>query len=325
MEEIDYYAALDLKREATDSQIKQAYRKFALKSHPLKNPNNDAALAQFRIVAEAYDVLADPEKRALFDQYGERGLKQGVSNGKGGRAGGGVGYSFQANPEELFADHFGTASPFADFFATTAAQPLFNNLAASAADSKRKVAAQEINLYVSLEELYGGASKSQKILRRRLGMDGVTLGLEEKILKIDIGAGWKEGTKLTFTKEGDEEHSNGAGAQAETGDIVFILRTKPHPRFTRRGNDLVFLANITLLQALTGTTLDVETLDRRVIPVALNELCVPGGNKIVAGEGLPNPKTGVKGNLIIEFNITFPQQLTYEQKNGIKKILAPNV
>jgi DnaJ family protein B protein 13 len=240
----------------------------------------------------------------LFDQYGERGLKQGVSNGKGGRAGGGGGYSFSANPEELFAEHFGTASPFADFFATSAAQPLFNNLATAAAEAKRKVPAQEINLYVSLEELYAGASKSHKIMRRRLAMDGLTLQLEEKILKIDVGAGWKEGTKLTFAREGDEEHSSGAGAQAETGDVVFVLRTKPHPRFTRRGNDLVFVANLTLSQALTGATIDVETLDRRVIPVALNEVCTPGGNKTVAGEGLPHPKTGVKGNLVIEFNIT---------------------
>ena len=106
--------------------------------------------------------------------------------------------------------------------------------------------------------------------------------------------------------------------------MVFVLRTKPHPRFSRRANDLVFVANLTLAQALTGATVDVETLDRRVIPVALNEVCVPGGSKIVAGEGLPHPKTGVKGNLVIEFNITFPQQLSYEQKNAIKKILAPN-
>lgn len=276
---------------------------------------------------------AAAEKRALFDQYGERGLKNGVPNGKGGRAGGvGGGYGFTANPEELFADHFGSSSPFADFFATSAAQPLFQTLKQT---EKKKVAAQEINLYVSLEELYAGASKSHKLLRKRLGMDGRTLVLEEKILKLEIGAGWKEGTRLTFAREGDEE----PGETSEIGDVVFVLRTKPHPRFVRRGNDLVYTAPLSLAQALTGTTLSIETLDRRVLPIALNEVCAPGGAKIVAGEGMPNPKAAAaaaaaggkdaaaaaaaRGNLVIEFAISFPEQLSYEQKQGIKKILGP--
>lgn len=343
-----------------------SYRKFALKHHPLKNGDNAAAAAQFRLVAEAYDVLADrqtkatteraeqemrrarqdkaaaqsfsrpdallllllsplsacacliccaAEKRALFDQYGERGLKEGVSNGKGGVSGG---YTFRANPEDLFAEHFGSTSPFADFFATRAAQPLFASLAKT---EVKKAPAQEINLYVSLEELYGGASKSHKVLRRRLAMDGRSLALEEKILKLEVGAGWKEGTRLTFAREGDEE-AGGDPALGEAGDVVFVVRTKPHPRFVRRGNDLVHTARLSLLQALTGATLDIETLDRRVIPVALNEVCVPGGCKTVVGEGMPHPKTGVKGNLVIEFDITFPQQLTYQQKNDIKKVLT---
>jgi len=288
------------------------HRKFALKYHPLKNANNAEAAAQFRLVAEAYDVLSNPATRAMFDQYGSRGLKAGV-----GSTGG---YSYRLNPEEAFADHFGSASPFAEFFAAQAAQPLFSGTLAAAQRETRKVPAQEINLYVSLEELYAGASRSHKLLRRRLGLDGRTLVLEEKILSLEIGAGWKEGTRLTFKHEGDEE----AGEGVETGDVVFVLRQKPHPRFTRRGaTDLVLRAKLTLLQALTGTTLDVETLDRRVIPVALNEVCSPTGNKIVTGEGLPHPKTGVKGNLIIEFDITFPQQLTTNQKDAIKKIMGP--
>lgn len=308
----DYYAVLELKRDATDTQIKQAYRKFALKSHPLKNQNDAEAAKRFRLVAEAYDVLADPQRRAIFDQYGERGLKEGTPNGRGGVAGG---WSFSGNPEELFAEHFGSSSPFAEFFASEGNQ-LFKSYQQT---EVKKVPAQEINLYVSLEELYSGARKVQKVVRKRLGMDGRTLSLEEKLLTVEVGAGWREGTRITFPKEGDEQPG-----LTEPGDVVLVLREKPHPRFVRRGNDLVYTAKLSLLQALTGCVLPVETLDRRVLSVGVNEVAAPGSRKVVSGEGMPHPKTGVKGNLVLEFEVVFPQQLTQSQKQAIKDILAPS-
>ena len=273
------------------------------------------ALSYSRTSSLFFNISA--QRRAIFDQYGEKGLKEGTSNGKGGRAGG---YTFKLNPEELFAEHFGSTSPFADFFASehktnNPNDALFKSYQPT---EVKKVPPQEINFYVSLEELYGGASKSQKVIRKRLGMDGRTLTLEEKIFTIELGAGWKENTRITFAKEGDEF----PGELNEPGDIIFLLKTKPHPRFTRKGSDLIYTANLTLLQALTGTTIEIETLDHRIIPIGLNEVATPTGSKVVPGEGLPNPKTGVKGNLIIQFNITFPQQLTTDQKNQIKKVLT---
>jgi len=159
--------------------------------------------------------------------------------------------------------------------------------------------------------------KSQKVLRKRLGMDGRSLQLEEKIFRIELGAGWKEGTKITFPKEGDEHPG-----LTEPGDVVFVLKQKPHPRFTRRGADLVYTAKLSLVQSLTGATIDVETLDGRIVPIGINEVASPTSQKVVEGEGLPNPKTGKKGNLLIEFDIRFPSSLSTEQKNAIKKILT---
>jgi len=308
-----------------------------LKHHPLKAGNDAAAAAQFRTVAEAYDVLSDPQRRSIFDQYGERGLKLGGNNGRGGLI---LPYTFQSNPEELFAEQFGTTSPFADFFSTPLpsnghpsgkSDTLFKNYTVQ---EQKKVPAQEIPLWVTLEELYKGATKNEKVVRKRLQSDNRTLCLEEKIFRLDIGAGWKEGTKITFPKEGDEF----PGPEFIPGDVVFVLKTKPHTRFTRKGADLIYRARLTLNQALTGTTITIETLDRRSIPIGINEVATPTSQKVVAGEGLPIPKNPTapvaaaagdaappaikKGNLLIEFDIVFPEQLSTDQKTQINKILS---
>jgi len=318
---VDYYALLDLQREATDAQVKQAYRVHALKYHPLKHegqPSSEGAAKQFRLVAEAYDVLTQPQLRALFDQYGSIGLKTGVPNGRGGRT---SAYTFRLNPLELFADNFGNASPFADFFeaAGTAQGAGAELLTTYNKKEVKKAKTQEVNLYVSLEELYSGCSKSMKVLRKRLSLDGRRLVLEEKIFKLDIGAGWKEGTKLTFAGEGDEvAEDDGTVA----GDLVFILKIKPHPRFVRKGNDLEFVATLSLKQALVGHTLEIQTLDGRTLTVGISDIATPDGVQLVEGEGMPSTKTpGKKGNLKIRFDIRFPKQLTTEQKNALQKIL----
>ncbi len=109
-----------------------------------------------------------------------------------------------------------------------------------------------------------------------------------------------------------------------TADLVFTLREKPHPRFTRRDNDLVFRANISLLAALTGVTVQVLTLDGRTLPIAVNTIVQPGYTQTVAGEGMPNPRdpSGKRGDLVIEFDISFPKALSIPQKQLLQKALT---
>jgi len=311
---VDYYTVLDLKRDFTDSQIKQAYRTFALKYHPHKHSagkERESAERQFRLISEAYEVLNDPERRSIFDQYGEKGLKEGIPNSStGGRS---APYVFRTNPDDLFSDHFGTTSPFVDLF-----DPATNQHKHVHQDTTKKVEPQQLNLYVSLEELWSGCTKKVKAVRKKVNLDGADVSLEERVLSVEIGAGWKNGTKVTFSQQGDEAPGY------IPGDLIYTLREKPHPRFVRKGNDLHYAAQISLLQALTGTILDIETLDSRILPIALNEIATPDGNKVVAGEGMPNPKNpNERGNLVIEFSITFPSTLTISQKNSLKQILPP--
>ncbi len=250
------------------------------------------------------------QRRARFDQYGMEGLKQGTN--KEGKDGG-SGWIFQSNPREMFSQFFGHSSPFAEF--SNGGDAIFMEAQDLAA---KKMPTLEANLYVSLEELYAGAIKKQKVTRQVLSDDMKTTTPEEKILTIDVQPGWKEGTRLTFPDAGDE------GVNMKPGDIVLTLKEKPHPRFTRRKMDIVFTAQISLLQALSGCTIDVEMLDTRTIPIAIDQIVSPGYVKVVPGEGLPSAKNvQVKGNLIIEFSVSYPSMLSIKAKEQLALLLPP--
>ena len=144
-----------------------------------------------------------------------------------------------------------------------------------------------------------------------------TLPVEE-ILTIEIKPGWKKGTKITFPEKGNEQPN------VLPADLVFILDEKPHSTFTRDGNDLVFTQTIPLVEALTGYTVRLTTLDGRSLTIPINNVINPDYEEVVPKEGMPIPKDPSKrGNLRIKFKIKFPTRLTDEQKSGIKKPLAP--
>ena len=140
----------------------------------------------------------------------------------------------------------------------------------------------------------------------------------EEILTIEIKPGWKKGTKITFPEKGNEQPN------VLPADLVFILDEKPHSTFTRDGNDLVVTQTISLVEALTGYTVHLTTLDGRSLTIPINNVINPDYEEVVPKEGMPIPKDPSKrGNLRIKFKIKFPTRLTDEQKSGIKKPLAP--
>jgi len=330
----DYYAVLGVSRNADDAELKKAYRKLALKWHPDRNADNkEEAEAKFKEISEAYEVLSDKQKREIYDQFGEEGLKSGIPGGAGG-AGGDFGFGpgvriFRTGPggaewhgftptsaDRIFEQFFGGASPFGmdddifSSFGTRSGHP-FGRASGRSGPAKDPPVTRKLPL--TLNELYSGCTKKMKITKNICDTSGKRMQVA-KILTIDVKPGWKKGTKVTFENEGDEAPNR------MPADIVFVIDEKPHTQFKREGDDLVLDCTISLGQALTGFSIPVQTLDGRSLTVDIPEIVFPGYQKVVANEGMPiSKRPGQKGNLRIKFNIRFPSRLTEQQKQLIRQ------
>ncbi|CAN8271018.1 unnamed protein product [Cochlearia groenlandica] len=346
---VDYYKLLQVDRSATEDDLKKAYRKLAMKWHPDKNPTNKKdAEAKFKQISEAYEVLSDPQKKAVYDQYGEEGLKGNVPPPDAGGAtyfstGDGP-TSFRFNPrsaDDIFAEFFGFSSPFGGgggagggggsrgsrFSSSMFGDNMFASFGEGGlgggggsmnhhGGGVRKAAPIENKLPCSLEDLYKGVTKKMRISREIADVSGKTMQVEE-ILTIDVKPGWKKGTKITFPEKGNEQPG------VTPADLVFIVDEKPHPVFTREGNDLIATQKISLVEALTGYTVNLTTLDGRKLTIPVTNVIHPEYEEVVPKEGMPLQKDQTKkGNLRIKFNIKFPSRLTTEQKTGVKKLLV---
>ncbi|XP_077057451.1 dnaJ homolog subfamily B member 1b [Siphateles boraxobius] len=331
----DYYSVLGIQKGASDDEIKKAYRKQALKYHPDKN-KSPSAEEKFKEIAEAYDVLSDPKKKDVYDRFGEEGLKGGVPGGGG--AGSNFSYTFQGDPHAMFTEFFGGRSPFEHMFGRNGGMDegmetddpfasfgmggmggfprSFNTRGPSGKLDKKQDPPVTHDLRVSLEEVLTGCTKKMKISRKRLNPDGRTTRNEDKILTVEVKKGWKEGTKITFPKEGDETPSN------IPADVVFVVKDKPHPVYRRDGSDIIYPAKITLKEALCGCTVNVPTLDSRTVNLTTQDIVRPGMKRRVTGEGLPLPKSpDRRGDLIVEYEVKFPERLSQSAKDTIANVL----
>ncbi|KAK2823195.1 hypothetical protein Q7C36_019795 [Tachysurus vachellii] len=309
----DYYTTLEVHRGASDADFKQSYRRLALKYHPQTNSQPDA-YEKFNQLGEAYDVLSDPRKRATYDKFGEEGLKGGIPPESAASGAWSSGYTYHGNPEKTFREFFGGDNPFADFH-TSEEELAFGGLRGR--EVKKQDPPIEREMHLTLEDLFHGCTKKIKISRRVMNEDGQTSSIKDKILTIIVKPGWKEGTRITFPKEGDQ------GPNSIPADIIFIIRQKPHPLFVRQNDDLIYTQNISLEKALTGFSVEVETLDGRLLNIPVNEIVCQQYRKSVTGEGMPlssNPTA--HGDLIIQFNTQFPQSLSAEKKLLIKQALS---
>ncbi|KAF5726215.1 DnaJ heat shock family protein [Tripterygium wilfordii] len=332
---VDYYNILKVNKNATDDDLKKSYRRLAMKWHPDKNPNDKKeAEAKFKQISEAYEVLSDPQKRALYDQYGEEGLKDMPPPGSGspfGNGGGGPNGFNPRNAEDIFAEFFGS-SPFGFgssgpgrsmrfqsdgggmFGGFGGAENMFRSY--SEGTMPRKPPPVESKLPCSLGELYSGSTRKMKISRTVVDANGRQVPQTE-ILTIDVKPGWKKGTKITFPDKGNEQ------PYQLPEDLVFVIDEKPHEVYKRDGNDLIVNQRVSLAEALGGTTVNLTTLDGRNLSIPVTDIVSPGYELVLAKEGMPIVKeAGNRGDLRIKFDVKFPTRLTPEQKTGLKRALG---
>ena len=173
----------------------------------------------------------------------------------------------------------------------------------------------EHKLNLTLEELYSGCTKKMKISRQVQSGSGSSK--EDKILFVDVKPGWKSGTKVTFSKEGDQV------AGKIPSDIVFVIGEKPHTQFTREGNNLRHKVRVTLKNALCGGTVTIPTIEGEKIRHTLNTIVAPDTELIIPNKGMPNSKVvNQRGDLLVNYDIQFPKSISNQDKQQLAQILA---
>lgn len=297
----DFYSVLGVHRTASEDDIKKAYRKLAMKYHPDKNPGDKAAEDTFKEISEAYEVLRDPKKKQMYDQFGHTGAHAGAGPNPFDGFGGFGGFSGSAGPES-FQDIFGDF--FSDMFTGGAAGRAQGGPRAGAA----KGADLRYSLSISLEEAATGCEKVITFIRKK--------GLKEETAKLSITvpSGVKAGQRLKLRGEGDS-----LGPGSRSGDLYVIINFLPHPLFRRRDNDLLLELPINFVDAVVGTTAEVPTLTGKAT------LNIPAGTQPaqvfrLKGKGFPDTTGYGAGDMLVKVVIDIPKNLTPEQIRLIKTL-----
>lgn len=346
-EEVDYYEVLEVERSASQEEIKSAYRKAALKYHPDRNPGNPEAVEKFKLCAEAFEVLSDPEKKDIYDRYGRAGLE------RNGAAGGfqNVGDIFGA-----FGDVFGDA--------------IFNIFGGGRAGSRVQQGGDvRCGLTLDLHEAAKGVAKEIHYRRREVCQTchgsgakpgtkpetckycggrgriqqstgvfsiqttcpkcggrgtviaepcpdcrGSGLTYREVVREIRVPAGVDSGVRLRLQGEGDQSPNGGY-----PGDCYVIIQIKKHPLFQREGQDLICRIPVGYAQAALGAEIDVPTLD------GVEKIKIPAGTQNgdvvrLKGRGMPTPRRNAVGDLLIQIFIEVPKKVKPEHEKILRKL-----
>jgi curved DNA-binding protein len=291
MEYIDYYKVLGLDKNATQDDIKKAYRKLARKHHPDLNPNDKEAHKKFQQINEANEVLSDPEKRKKYDQYGKDW--QHAEQFEQAR-------QSQQRPNnfgERFSEDF-SDSDFSDFFTS-----MFGNTGGfRQRQTKFRGEDYEAELQLNLLDAY-------KTHQQVLTVNG-------KNIRITIPAGVENGQRIRIKGHGGRGINGGPN-----GDLYITFHIINNTDFKRNGNDLYKTVDLDLYTAVLGGEITIDTMDGKiklnVKPETQNETKIRLKNK-----GFPvYKKEGEFGDLIITFKIKIPQNLTEKQKELFRELL----
>ncbi len=303
MEYKDYYKIMGVSRDASQDEIKRAYRKLARKYHPDVSKEADAE-AKFKEVGEAYEVLKDPEKRAAYDQLG--------ANWKAGQ-------DFNPPPgwDQGFEFHGGgftgaDSASFSDFFEELFGRAAYSQGAGAQAGGYREYSARgedaHAKVLIDLEDAYNGASRTITLKHTELGPDGRP-HIKERTLNVKIPKGVKEGQHLRLSGQG----SPGAG-QGKAGDLYLEIAFKPHPLYRVEGKDVYLDLPVAPWEAALGAKVKVPT------PTGVLDLKIPaeskGGQKLrLKGKGIPGKPAG---DFYVVLQIALPPANTEKAKAAYK-------
>jgi molecular chaperone DnaJ len=346
----DLYEILGVQRNASDADLKSAFRKLAKEYHPDRNPGNAESEQKFKEVNEAYEILKDPQKRAAYDQYGHAAFEQGRGPG------GGFGPEFAESMTDIFENLFG------DFMGQRRG-------GRQRGQGRERGADLRYNLEITLPEAFSGKTAQVRIpttiacetcsgtgaktgtkpkacatcggqgkVRASQGFftiertcpachgrgeviddpcptcQGAARVTREKTLQVNIPAGVEDGTRIRLAGEGEAGLRGGPA-----GDLYIFLAIKPHGFFQRDGADVFCKVPISMVTAALGGNVDVPTLDGLMTRVKVPEGTETGKQFRLKGKGMPVLRSTVTGDMYIQVEVETPKNLTRRQRELLEE------
>jgi curved DNA-binding protein len=269
---MDYYTTLGISKNASEAEIKAAYRKMAMKHHPDRGGDEK----KFKEVNEAYETLSDPQKKQMIDM-GVDPNSQHTSYRQG--------------------------SPFEFHFNTGNFEDIFSNFGFGGRPM-RKNKTLNVNIEVTLEDIFKG-----KVIDAEIGIPSGA----KKLVSIEVPPGIENGQQIRYRGMGDHTLKD-----VPPGDLIVNIFVKEHSTFQRQGDMLMIKKFISPWDAILGSDIIIETIDNKTLTIGVPAGTQPDTILSCRGEGLPNMRTKVRGNLLIKIQIEIPKNLNSEQKNAVE-------
>jgi molecular chaperone DnaJ len=346
----DYYDVLGVHKNASDAEIKKAYRRLAIKHHPDKNKGDKASEEKFKELSEAYEALSDPQKRAYYDQFGHAAGGQGMG-GFSGFEGFGGGSSFGDIFGDVFSDFFGTSrgargtrrqagddlrynleisfeeaafgvetkikiprSRGCDSCHGTGAKPGTSPTACSTCQGTGQTRTQHGGFFFINKTCHVCRGEGTVITSPCSSCRGSGKVQKTGTIVVNVPPGVDMGTRLRYSGEGESGLHGGPN-----GDLYIVIRVKDHPFFKRDNNDIYCEVPIGFSQAALGAELEVPTLDKKV-KLKIPEGTQSGDRFKLKGKGFPSLQGYGKGDEFIIVRVETPTKLTKKQKELLKEL-----